>query len=101
MFGKKDIVYNDEHMTSIADKYKECEDVFTDAITHQGLLKMNLGNYYKGQASSIVEDVCDKIEEHLQLLVACCETTETYVRDALSTMEEADSENAKSIGGDK
>lgn len=93
------MIYDEEHMLSIAEKYANCTELLSLAITDKTSAQNNMSINYKGMASDLSEDVFVKIEEHLKLLVSCCETAETYVKDSLSTMQELDAEMASDFNG--
>lgn len=92
----KVIIYNEEHITNIENKYKECIEDLQSAIAYNNSAKEYMMNNYDGQAKEMVEEIFGKIEAHLKLLSACCETTKTYVKDSLETIEQVDSGYAKS-----
>ena len=96
--GKK-YTYNPEHMTAIAEQFGDCAKILEEAIEQNEAAKINYEENYEGQAEEITTDTFGKIEEHLKLLVQCCQTTEAYVRDCLTSMQEADSKIANSYQG--
>ena len=86
------ILYNEQHIIKIANKYKECAEILSDAIANQEKAKSTMSINYKGMATNITTDCFDKIEEHLNLLVACCDTSQTYVKDSLEAMQQIDTQ---------
>lgn len=88
------MIYNEEHMLSIAEKYANCAELLSSAITDKRSAQNSMSANYKGMASNLSENVFVKIEDHLKLLVSCCETAEIYVKDSLSSMQELDAEMA-------
>lgn len=82
--------YNEQHMTEIADKYKNCSEVLSDAITREEKACTYMENNYYGQASELAFDTFKKMNSHLNLLMQCCQSAESYVRDCLETMQQAD-----------
>lgn len=97
--SKNELVYNEDHMLAIAEKYKNCAEALQSAITYQTDAQTNMSTNYKGMASEIAYDSFGKIKEHIELMVACCEAAGTYVKDSLAEMQELDSGETRNFGG--
>lgn len=95
-----EIIYNEEHMNSIANKYAECVTAIQQIMQNHDLAKTISLDNYEGQAVDVLEDIFDKVKEHLELLKLCYETMQTYVLDSLEQMKQTDSDNANSMKGD-
>ena len=93
----KKLVYNEDHMRDIADKYKKCATNVNTMITSLRFAKDIVTNNYEGQGEGIATDTFDKLLEHLEYLKVCCENTEEYVLFSLASMQAQDKNISQTI----
>lgn len=93
------VVYDEECLKQIADKYNACADVLVQALIYHQDAKVIVENNYAGQAIDVIMETFDKLKQHMELLKMCCETTATYVSESLAEMQLLEESMANSPEG--
>lgn len=92
------IIYDEEHMYDISNMYKACASALQDALLYEEESKNRFRYSYCGIGSDVVAKSYEKITQHIELLLGCCLTMETYVAEKLEGMKQIDETTSTTNG---
>ena len=91
------LIFDEGLMDEITAKYTEATGKIDEIIKKTSEVKNCVTTNYKGQATDIMPELLDKLNQHLSLLRDCCENNSSFVTHTKDEMVKQDKSMGEAI----